>query len=608
MDTQPESDTTSSETALCRSFYTQYVLEPGSRRFEAFIKQFVQEVEDKVPQLPVPASKEQCVAAADEFKKSWTEIWARHEAEKDRLEAWFHDAIKFHEQLVSKVSRDKDPERALILTGLKYIWSMRADTWRTLVQECLLSMVKLQNEELKSWFWKEVVGTYRREVTIVESTRPDTNFGDTGARSSLQAPVEVMQLVFESADLETCVALRRVSKAWYSCFSNIEKTLKSKLQNRNPWMKPGDVDLQTWADCALVFVSRKLDPKWEAHQALPKSWAILHGEDYYFRSLPKPVVGMEMGLGETLPNDFCAVSEEQCRLVYDELQGFWDPWTGSWNDESPYKVVRSDDKGTVVRCKDSEVTLHPSISPETLEPHKGVPNHPDADEVWFWTKAGDVLIFPPDNPQSLRHFKLKKPISDSFCRIGDLCCFSQPVPPQLSFTCPYLLSGWVGPRAEQYRAIRMHYTPIASYNGLVWCIFGRALVPCFVDLENGETPFHYRFDRRIFYPPNVRDLTRDPKRTHRPMTIQGDKSKGLSQFVIFDHSAILTVVDLVSGRTTEVQSSPLNSHPDHKFFIGFQQGEFQVRWIHQKNVKLVRDNIVQSLGIAEDEPEEGVGE
>ncbi|KAG5359507.1 hypothetical protein CJU90_5330 [Yarrowia sp. C11] len=313
--------------------YETYVVRPGTQQSDSALKRIEQETKEQVPQLPVPASKDQCLAAANELEKKCAEIWRRRQLERIEIDRWFNEARYFHTEVVRKASRTIDPE-AVLENGLAEMREAWQNTKDTLVQECLLSMVKSQNEELKSWFWKEVVGKHRSKLQLVESTRPDTKFGDTGARSSLQAPVEVMEMVFDCADLETCVALRRVSKAWYSCFSNIEDTLKDKLQKRNPWMKPGDVDLQTWADCVLVFVSRKLGQKWQLHTGpLPSSWEIppqTSPED----SLPDSVVGMEMDFGDTLPKDFCAVSEFQC-FQQGEFQV-------RWVSQESIKLVRDD--------------------------------------------------------------------------------------------------------------------------------------------------------------------------------------------------------------------------------------------------------------------------
>ncbi|KAG5358809.1 hypothetical protein CKK34_5102 [Yarrowia sp. E02] len=315
---------------ISHSFYTQYVVDPGTRRFDSFLKRIEQEAKEQVPELPVPASEEECQKAAGELKKKCAKIWARHEAEKRTFEAWYNEAIKFHDNMVVKLSRD-GPERALLTKGLEDMKAKWNDTKATLVQECLLSMVKSQNLTLKNWFWKEVLGIYRKKVSRVKSTRPDTKFRDTGARSSLQAPVEVMEMVFEYADLETCVALRRVSKAWYACFNDIEKMLRDKLEKRNPWMKPGDVDLQRWADCVLVFVSRRQSNNWEQRTGpLPDSW----NKTGKSGTTSSPVVGMEMDFGEPLPPDFLPLSDEQC-IQDDDLQV-------RWLHQETIKMVRED--------------------------------------------------------------------------------------------------------------------------------------------------------------------------------------------------------------------------------------------------------------------------
>lgn len=111
-------------------------------------------------------------------------------------------------------------------------------------------------------------------------------------------------MVYSLCVIESCVALSQVDSHWYSVFRHIEPVLRSKLVKRNPWLKLDGKDLQTWADCALVFAARV---KWpcvahvdellslEVRPAVPKPVT------------PVPLKSVLMKPHERLPDNFEAM-------------------------------------------------------------------------------------------------------------------------------------------------------------------------------------------------------------------------------------------------------------------------------------------------------------
>lgn len=63
--------------------------------------------------------------------------------------------------------------------------------------------------------------------------------------STGRLPNDVLELVYNHCDLETCVLLRSVSCYWYFLFEKRQKMLEMKLKERNSVFKPGK-QTQSW--------------------------------------------------------------------------------------------------------------------------------------------------------------------------------------------------------------------------------------------------------------------------------------------------------------------------------------------------------------------------
>lgn len=82
----------------------------------------------------------------------------------------------------------------------------------------------------------------------------------------MHLPQELLPIIYEYADLETCLALRAVDSRWKTTLDQLDAPLVAqKVLARVPWMRPGETGtgLVTWADCARVLIHRKKSATWQ---------------------------------------------------------------------------------------------------------------------------------------------------------------------------------------------------------------------------------------------------------------------------------------------------------------------------------------------------------
>lgn len=125
----------------------------------------------------------------------------------------------------------------------------------------------VQQELLTQWIPKHPV------VLELTKTKPDVEVElrqvrclEGGVKTTpLRLPLEVMGVLYSVADLETCVALREVSSKWYTAFKMYGDNMMNAVKSRTLGLTPGEngCELQSWGDCALVFVGRLRNSKWE---------------------------------------------------------------------------------------------------------------------------------------------------------------------------------------------------------------------------------------------------------------------------------------------------------------------------------------------------------
>lgn len=125
-------------------------------------------------------------------------------------------------------------------------------------------------------------------------------------------PVEVMALIFECSDIESCVILRQVNSAWYGAFQACQGVLKTKILERTLVLKPGEdgTELYSWGACALVFAGRLKNKKWTVDK------------DYYLegRVLSTRQTLVSQDTTSVLPSDFTPIVSSESQS---EINGEW---------------------------------------------------------------------------------------------------------------------------------------------------------------------------------------------------------------------------------------------------------------------------------------------
>lgn len=117
-------------------------------------------------------------------------------------------------------------------------------------------------------------------------------------------PIELMGLLYSVADLETCVDLREVSSEWYTAFKRYGDCMENTVRSRTLGLQPGEngSELQSWGDCALVFVGRLRNAKWEK---------VDHSQAYWpHRSISSTHTLVSIEIDGKLPQDYTGLVNE----------------------------------------------------------------------------------------------------------------------------------------------------------------------------------------------------------------------------------------------------------------------------------------------------------
>lgn len=461
---------------------------------------------------------------------------------------------------------------------LKQVW----------LQAHLLQLVQNQDETLKTWFWKEEMAEFRSHIKIAQSTRPEVTVDHSTPSTALsRVPLEVMEMVFGFADLESCVALRQVNKDWYDAFKVSDWLMEHKMKERNLWIKPGDPDLQTWADCVLVFTARLHGGKWKTFNDVEKDLEKLQGRK---AAENKVIVGLVLSLDEVLPASFSGMLEKQDEVDVDigrlgDATHVVNPWTKATRKTyTAYHVIRSDEQGTVMKYEDLEVTLDPSVDPDNVlqrQRYRGKSIHLGDYFMFVQTIGSTGFVYPRDKP----HYKHALEI-DSDCHAiseaGDVIFLG--IPGEIRLVDMESKQTFLFCKSDRLYGFEAH--PVASYNGLLWWAKDDVLFPTFVDLQNPGVAY-YREDRGIFIDySSLEGFT------------QGSKSRGLGQFVFTKLPETTLMVDLASGICTSLEdANSWNNINDCNFFPGFQDGVFQLRHYNPDVSRDVRNLVLRAVGI-----------
>ncbi|KAG5366746.1 hypothetical protein CJU89_1182 [Yarrowia sp. B02] len=333
-----------------------------------------------------------------------------------------------------------------------------------MVEIKLLEMMKGQSRELREWFWKEQLNRYADHIKVAESSKPR---------------VDIRLLIFDELDLERCLALRQVSSEWYITFNSCEGVMKSQMLKRNPWVRPGDPDLQSWADCVLVFGSRLKSGKWKTLESV---------EDMERQEIPASlnvVVGLELKEHARFPESLAGLFDKTYVQLKAEkgVEYRLNPWTlSSRRGYIEPTTVREDVLGTVINYEGIDITLDPSIRASDVKKVRVLrpgnwPVRLGIYTIQVTLDSGNVVLFPRDNP----HYKYAMTLDDDSLNdeIGDV--FVQHVKERDGKFVYYFVDVETKQRVRISEATTAN--PEASFNGLKWWAFQGNLTPTFVDLQ-----------------------------------------------------------------------------------------------------------------------------
>lgn len=155
--------------------------------------------------------------------------------------------------------------------------------------------------------------------------------------------------------------------------------------NRNPWMEPGDPDLETWADCMLVFGRRVKSDKWKLVSEL---------ENIPTPELPpkyKTVLEFKVDNEDVSQGILQGMLPD--RDVDGELHSEKEYLLRSSSRRSKHEVVYVGNDATVIKHNEVEIVLAPNIRPDDV----AFVQHGET-TIKVFLKDGRVAAFPKDTP------------------------------------------------------------------------------------------------------------------------------------------------------------------------------------------------------------------
>lgn len=569
-------------------------------------------------ELPVPASRQECLNALEDLPLEFGEISGYYRRRSEPIQKQLRHngdglyAIGRGLDDLAEKTWDRTKKDA-ILGSARLMHSSSTDGTRNLIQTFLeelekqthlllqlklRELVKDQDEELRNWFFHKVqeqAGSHL-QITQSTSTRPGVFLDPPSSCLPETLPIEIMEMIFDLSSLEACVALREASKGWYAAFQNSERIMKRKMKQRNPWMKPGDPELQTWADCVLVFVGRLQSGKWEPYDRDPMP-AIRRASRPVTGQVTRTVVGVELELDERLPANFSDMLDNPDSVsVYTSAGKFlWSPWTHTCRPERnpPLEDVSEDEDGNVVSYDGIEITLDLSTTSSDVrrvhETEKAIQLTLEDHTMWIFPKDRHhyrhALWIPVVHTRHYNH-------QGYLLEMGD-AVFHHHRPVEIHTDRWSLVD--FDKMGMTTVCEGFDIKPVALYNGLIWLNHEMHLFPTFVD--RGKT--YCRVDRTL--------CVKTERQRYKFKFAQGSRSNGLGQFVYTKRANIPVLVDLATGVVTVTQVPEGWSRGFDKVICGFQDGVFQVRCIKYSDLEEIKEKAKENLGLpdGEDDPYPG---
>lgn len=586
--------------------------EEVEQQLDGLVKALKKFLKKKRPSLPVPCSEERCQEAVsnarhffDVFLKE--DLTPAQERLHDDLKSFLVGFRKLNElveslwktvgaqPLVPVMQELRDRKRVSAcgerLDDLEMLLMIMEDDLATdyeiVFQSELKKMISKQSETFKSWFWADVGFSKHLKNRVTERPRVALSDGSTcnsntenpqkTPGNSRILPLEIQTIIYSLVDdLETFVELRQVNSAWYIQFQLSEGTLKLFMEERNPWIEPGDGDLASWQDCALVFVTRL--KRWTPVSTL---------DDIRVPGEPVPktktVLAMPLNALERLPDGFTPLVEHHAYCEDFSCEHF--------HSLSSYKihVLNPRDYSLVPPDMRFDIQFHGSFTEEHGTPPYGnlysfrgyeflVSNdYPIHERVPIRLGRSTIvvngreqsMVLPKTSGGSNYTQGISYASGDFWddMEVGNVFFLTTSSYHDNEFQDEaYSIADFVHNKFVHYvTTADVDSLPVATYNGFIWwhMHYHTSLVPTFIDLQN-PGKVYYKKDRII----------RGPRMSQFK---QGSKTFDASRFVVASKDKKMALYDLSTGIVTVVAAAEDSKRDIVRFFPGFVDGEFQPR-------------------------------
>lgn len=603
-----------------------FIEEEFEQRMDGHVKALKDFLATKRPSLSVPCSKESCRESVskvrllfDGFLKE--KVLPQQRQLHDELKSFLADFRQLNGRVQSLFpvlqemgdikrsfkQKNHDRERVLMcqywLSRLEELMvtverDLATDYEVTLLSE-LKEMISDQTEEFQSWFWVDMGLSKHLEKRVIDRPRVVlSDYSETNEKiakaqkktetseNSLVWPLEIQSMIYALVDdLETFVDLRQVNSAWYTQFQHSEETLERFMKERNPWIQPGDGDLSSWHDCALVFVTRL--KRWASVTSLEE---IKVPEKAVTPT--KTILAMALDPDERLPENFTPLirHDAYCRWTacehYHGLDGEADLL-----DPRDYSLLFAD--------ANFRLQFHASFSSE---------EDTAASELHIYSFKNRRFFLPGDFPVAERSGGVLGSHTITVKGEEDQRMVVPLIVPPIEYGADSFREGiWYESRDDDSNDVEVgglffrretnaflvadfvhtelvHYAPTtrsfddlpaAAYNGLVWWQMHKcaSLVPTFIDLQS-PGKIYYREERIM-------------RGSRMDLCQQGSEAFDASRFVVglVEKRGVglvkkrMVLYDLSTGTRTIVATAGYLKEGVARFFPGFVNGEFQPRFL-----------------------------
>lgn len=497
------------------------------------------------PALPIPVSKQDCLDALESFHKRISAPIREHQTLIGKLS---HHHLEL--QSLRQVTEEGGFEEfAQVRKELRKIDAFFASSqhWGSENINCIYSLpLEGQSDELKRW-WREEAFDGSHVVKRQGQTRDPLLSRDP----HYSLPAEIIHSIYSASSLETCCALRQVSRAWYAEFEQ-SHVMRQKLRLRNPWIKPGQDDLRSWQDCVLVFVARL---KWPTTKKLDNG--------HVTRKMPETrlIRPKVLKLGETLPDSFEPMFDGSEHIhMYNGQHSFSVNVKSMDMTRTAHTVEYTGADKTVIKYKGIEIDVPSGFTPRWVTLEKNT--------IFVHADNGTILL-PRDNPVWENAYLVVENGNHLFTA-GSIGV--------VQTRDSYEFVDLESKQTVKYCNLE-DARPMAVYNGAVWFRVKECLVPTFVDLETDT--LYYNPDRIV---------------TGVGVGLVSSGSRDLSHFVFINHREIL---NLVSGEKTEI-TLPSDWSWGVELFLGFFNGQFKAYCMSGEDVREMKAKMMEENAIPYD--------